>query len=279
MDYEIITHRDKRYIVIPRLLELGLRHVFTTRDMDTGLKTNPCSGNLLQTFEEVKEAMGIDPLQSFFLNQIHSARVVTVEEGSEGLPFLLGQRIMETDGMATSREDFLLVTTYADCVPLIFFDPVKRIQANVHSGWKGTAGRIAEQALQVLRNTYGCRMEDVVVVIGPHIGRDDFEVETDVKRIFEEAFPFSGEVIRQKDEKKSLIDLHAINRRMLLEQGISAENILSVDLSTVSHPDLLHSYRRDGKNFGLMSLATCIPGEGSSDQVRNRQQDGTGDDR
>lgn len=257
MDYEIITHRDKRYIVIPKLLELGLRHVFTTRDMDTGLKTNPCSGNLLQTFEEVKAAMGIDPEASIFLNQTHSARVVPVE-GNEGEPFLLGRRILETDGMVTAREDLLLVTTYADCVPLIFFDPVKRIQANVHSGWKGTAGRIAERALDVLRDTYGCRMEDIVVVIGPHIGMDDFEVESDVKGIFEEAFPFSEEVIRQKDGTKFLIDLYGINRRMMLEQGICPENILSVDLSTVAHPDLLHSYRRDGKSFGLMSLATCI---------------------
>lgn len=258
MDYKIIEYRDKRYIVIPRLLELGLRHVFTTIDMDTGLKTNPCSGNLVQTFLEVKEAMEVDPEVSFFLNQVHSAEVISVEEGNEGEPFLLGRRIQETDGLVTSHEDFLLVTTFADCVPIILYDPVKRVQANVHSGWKGTAGRIANRALEVMRQTYGCEPKDILAVIGPHIGKEDFEVESDVKGIFEEAFPSSMEVIRQKGEKKYLIDLHAIIRQVMVDDGIRPENILNVDLSTVSHPDLLHSYRRDGKNFGLMSLATCL---------------------
>lgn len=260
MDYEIIEYRHRRYIVIPRLLELGLRHVFTTIDMDTGLKTNPCGGNLVQTFAEVKEAMGIEPEVSFFLNQVHSSEVVSVEDGSEGEPFLLGRMIQDTDGLVTGREDFLLVTTFADCVPLIFFDPVKRIQANVHSGWKGTAGRIANRALDVMNHTYGCEMKDIIAVIGPHIGNTDFEVESDVKRIFEEAFPSSREVIQAKNETKYLIDLDRIIRKAMLDEGIRPENILSVDLSTVSHPGLLHSYRRDGKDFGLMSLASCIPG-------------------
>lgn len=259
MDYEIIEYRDRRYIVIPRLLELGLRHVFTTIDMDTGLKTNPCGGNLVQTFSEVKDVMGIEPEVSFFLNQVHSSAVVSVDDVNEGEPFLLGRMIRETDGAVTGHEDFLLVTTFADCVPIIFFDPVKRIQANVHSGWKGTAGRIANRALDVMNHTYGCEMRDIIAVIGPHIGKSDFEVESDVMKIFEDSFPFSSEVIQIKNETKYLIDLNYIIRRGMMEEGIRPENILSVDLSTASHPDLLHSYRRDGKNFGLMSLATCIP--------------------
>lgn len=258
MDYEIIEYRNKRYIVIPKLLELGLRHVFTTIDMDTGLKTNPCSGNLVQTFLEVKEAMEVDPEASFFLNQVHSSEVAAVEDGNEGEPFLLGRMVRETDGLVTGHADFLLVTTFADCVPIILFDPVKRIQANVHSGWKGTAGRISSRALAVMKQTYGCEMKDIIAVIGPHIGKADFEVESDVKRIFEESFPLSSGIIQAKNETKYLVDLNRIIRKVMEDEGVRPENILQVDLSTVAQPTLLHSYRRDGKNFGLMSLATCI---------------------
>ena len=129
--------------------------------------------------------------------------------------------------------------------------------ANIHSGWKGTLQRIGVHGVRMMKDHYGSKPEDIVAVIGPTIGKLDFEVEDDVASQFKEEFGYMEDVIKKKDDIKTLIDLQTINKNILLEEGLLIENIEIINLSTVA-TDFLHSFRRDRNDFGLMGSVAVL---------------------
>ena len=257
MDYIIEAKGNKRYIMVPKLTELGLSHCFTTNDMDIGLKTNGNIEDIKQNFKYIFDFIGKEPKEIYSSYQTHSANIVSITNMSQGTVYETGKVFYETDGLITDLQDIALVSRYADCTPIILFDPIKRVQANIHSGWKGTLQRIGANGVDKMVNEYGCNVEDIIAIIGPTIGKYDFEVEYDVFIQFKEQFEFSDEIISKKNDIKYLIDLQLTNKKLLLEKDIKPENITIIDLSTLSS-DFLHSYRRDKDNFGLMGVITIL---------------------
>ena len=149
----------------------------------------------------------------------------------------------DIDGLITDRPDVVLCTQYADCVPLFFVDPVRRAVATSHAGWKGTAARIAAVTVDRMCADYGCRRGDILVGIGPSIGRCCFEVDTPVYEIFAKMDEFDESCFVAKPAGKYNIDLWEINRRTLLKSGI-LPNITVTDLCTRCHPDVFWSTGR-----------------------------------
>ena len=98
-----------------------------------------------------------------------------------------------TDGLITNKKDLILSTTNADCILLLFFDPVKKVIANTHSGWKGTLKRISVKTVKKMKEEYGCNASDIICCICPSIRKCHFEVEKDVKDLFEKINLFVGE--------------------------------------------------------------------------------------
>lgn len=257
MDYKIITSNDIRYIIIPELTQLGLKHCFTTKDMDMGIRTNPSILDIKNNLTQINKTLDIAPKVLFGGIQTHSKNIVSALDLKQGEENEIGSFFPDTDGCVTNLKDAALFTTYADCTPIILFDPVKKVHGNVHSGWKGTLQKIGQEAINKMVQDYNCKTKDIVAIIGPSIGKDDFEVESDVMEQFQEEFDFHKEIIRQKDMIKYLIDIQETNKRILIKGGIKESNITVIDLSTKSNP-LLHSYRRDGSEFGLMGCITSL---------------------
>ena len=257
MNYKIISVGNKRYITIPRLSQLGLKHCFTTRDMDMGIRTNPSTRDIKNNLKQINQVLEIKPQVLFRGVQTHSNHIANLLDIAGGENSEIGRVFPDTDGFVTQLKDVALLTTYADCTPLILFDPVKKVHGNVHSGWKGTLQKIGKEALKQMVEDYNCNPDHIIAVIGPSIGKDDFEVELDVMEQFRDTFEFHKEIIRQKDQIKYLIDIQECNKRILMESGIKANNIIVVDLSTKSNP-MFHSFRRDGDKFGLMGCITCV---------------------
>lgn len=246
-----------RYIMVPELTQLGLNHCFTTRDMDMGIRTNPSTQDIKNNLAHIYKTLEISPRVLFCGVQTHSKNILSVLDINQGEVNEIGQFSQEIDGLVTNREDVALMTTYADCTPIILFDPVKKVHGNVHSGWKGTLQKIGQQGVQKMIEDYGCNTRDLVAIIGPSIGKDDFEVEKDVMSQFQATFEFHQEIIVKKDDVKYLIDIQETNKRILLQSGIEESHITTIDLSTKSNP-MFHSYRRDGNEFGLMGCITCL---------------------
>ncbi len=256
MNYKIIKHNNKSFIVIPRLMELGLNHCFTSIDMDLGTKTNNSIKNISLSLKEAYQAIGIRPSILFSGEQVHSDRVQPVRNISDGEENAFGRYLPATDGLITSKKNIALISRYADCIPILLYDPIKKVQANIHSGWKGTLKEIAIKGIMIMREQYACNPKDLIIGMGPAIDRDNFEVDQDVMELFKNKFSFYEEFIRERNNK-FLIDLKYIYFRLFKEEGIKEENIIDINLSTYS-TNYLHSYRRDKENFGLMGVISSI---------------------
>lgn len=139
----------------------------------------------------------------------------------------------------------------ADCVPILIAEPICGLVAAVHAGWKGTREMVAEKAvLEMARR--GGSLDRLIIAIGPAISGRCYEVERDVAEQFQNQYPSSKPVLTRKSEKKWLLDLALVNKLQLVELGLKPEQIDTLPYCTHCHPDLFHSYRRDGADAGRM---------------------------
>lgn len=257
MKYLIENYKGNNYLIFPDLIKMGLYHCFTTTDMDMGLKTNGSVENIKENFEEIYDFMGKRPIELYSGFQTHTNNVVNVTSIEDGAYYGVGKYFQETDGLVTKIPGIGLVTRFADCTPILLFDPVKKVQGNIHSGWKGTLKEIGGEAVDKMVKEHGSNPQDIIVILGPAIGRDDFEVDIDVMELFRDKFPYHNDFISRKNDMKYLIDLREIIIRTLENKGIAKENIHPVDISTFSDKRF-HSFRRDKEAFGQMACITMI---------------------
>lgn len=174
------------------------------------------------------------------LRQVHAAGVIGISTpGDHG----------DGDASITAVPGLWLEIRTADCVPLLLADPVQRIIAAVHAGWRGTAAAISRITVEALINEWGSQPEDLQVAIGPCIAACCFEVGDDV------AAHFPGHV--DHSTPRPHVDLVNANRQQLIAAGIPAANIESLDLCTVCDPVRFHSFRRD-RGTGRMIAAIQI---------------------
>lgn len=181
-----------------------------------------------------------------------------------------------TDGLITNKKNLILSTKNADCILLVFYDPIKKVIANIHSGWRGTLQRISVKAVEKMQKQYGCNPEDIICCMSPSIGKDHFEVDEDVYKMFFEEFKDLlntensdnlntlnktlnlsisnntnlSESILEKNGDKGHIDTVLINRKILLQKGLKEENIVDSGICSVCNKDIIHSYRAYGEKAG-----------------------------
>ena len=162
-----------------------------------------------------------------------------------------------TDGLITNKENIILATTNADCILLLFFDPIKKVIANAHSGWKGTLKEISVKTVKKMVEEFGCNPKDIIVCIAPSIRKCHFEVSEDVYELFYNQFKKLRSIESFITEKngKWYIDTVKINKIILKQVGILEENIEDSEICSVCNKNIVHSYRAEGENYGL---ATCL---------------------
>lgn len=199
---------------------------------------------------------GSDKHHTFAGYQVHGD---TIADLNSDLPSqfeedpYFGYEFEKTDGLITSDKNINLVTKFADCTPVVIYDPTKKLLSSLHSGWRGTAQKIAPKGIDDLVQKYGADPKDLIVFVGPAISAEDFEVGEDLVQIFEKNHPEIGQYLTPKNNGKFQFDMQKLLFKDLIDQGILEENIYYSDLNTYQNP-LLHSYRRDGQNSGRMVL-------------------------
>lgn len=210
-------------------------------------------------------------------DQTHTTNVRVVTEEDRGKGVTRPKDYRDVDGLVTNVPGLILSTFYADCVPLLFVDPVRHAIGCSHSGWRGTAAEMGRATVEAMKKAYGSRAEDIVAAIGPSICQDCYEVSADVAEQFEKLF--SGEdyrfvnaadILLDKKNGKYQLDLWAANRAVLLAAGILETHISVTDICTCHNPDYLFSHRASrGKrgNFGaflmLKDPVTCAQESGN----------------
>jgi hypothetical protein len=172
------------------------------------------------------------PLDGFLLlHQTHGTKLVDASDWHPGC---------SGDALATSSPDIRIAVKTADCVPILLADPVRRVVAAVHAGWRGTAAGIAMQSVTALEQRYACRPQDLLAAFGPSIGPCCFEVDPDAGLRFLSIFPERSDL-----HQRTTIDLREANRRFLIQAGLAPANIHTKAPCTCCGGAEFYSWRRD----------------------------------
>jgi len=138
--------------------------------LNLGIKKSDSKKAIMENFFRFCRAVGIDPDNMVFSDQVHGDQVAVVDNNDRGKGIFRESDIFEKDGLITCQPGVALVTFYADCVPLFFLDPVYPAIALSHAGWRGTVEKIGAKTLKLMEETFGTRPEQCLVGIGPSIG-------------------------------------------------------------------------------------------------------------
>lgn len=183
----------------------GQRHCFTTRAggvsedylASLNFRRDPpdlieTEENLLENYRRAAGFFGVTPDRIVCAQQTHTANVRIVTEADAGKGVTRDRDYTDVDGIITDIPGLVLFTSHADCTPLYFYDPVRRVIALAHSGWKGTVARIGAVTIRRMQEVFGCRPQDIYAAIGPSICVDCYEVSEDVAEAFRECFGSSS---------------------------------------------------------------------------------------
>ena len=184
------------------------------------------------------------------LHQVHSTRVLLGARRREGEP------LPQADGVVTDKPELTLCMRFADCVPILLYDPVRRAAGMAHAGWKGTIAGVAAAAVEAMRAHFGSRPEDILAGIGPSIGPDHYIVGGEVLDALQAAFGDQAEgwLIRRGDETH--LNLWAVNHDTLRRSGVNRIELAGI--CTACHTEDWFSHRaehgRTGRFAALMWL-------------------------
>lgn len=181
------------------------------------------------------------------LRQIHSDRVVCVDGSAQ--PGCAG----EGDALITRCPGLLLGVRTADCVPVLIADPIRRVVAAVHAGWRGTVAEVVCKTVERLAAEFGSNPADLLAAIGPSIGPCCYEVGPEVARQFRGIFPERADL-----EGRAHINLAEANRRLLMQSGLPEWHIDAGAPCTFCTP-ALHSFRRDRSHARMLSAIGLTP--------------------
>lgn len=221
--------------------------------LNMGLHTGDSLENVLENRRRFFHELGLDAKQLINCRHVHGTHIEIVTKKDCGRGALsLESSIPGTDGLITDEPAVPLTMNYADCTPLFFYDPVRKVCALSHGGWRGTAGDIAGKTVSLMVERFHSRREDILGAIGPAIGLMDFEVG---KEVIDEMRPlFSREewpsLFREKGNGKYLFGLAEANYCLMRKAGLLENHIEDCHISTWTHNDFFYSYRKEKGETG-----------------------------
>lgn len=250
---KLVEREGVPYLLFTPFLSMPfLTHGFSTRlggvsegefaSMNLSYERGDLPSAVDENYKRICRAMGVSVENLVFSQQVHDTRVVRVEKP--------GRYLKGVDGMVSNTPGLVLTTSYADCVPLFFADPVKKAVGLSHSGWRGTLGEIGRITVEKMQEEFGSMPKDIVALIGPSICGSCYEVSKEV------AEKFPKEVIWKKKESpedKYQLDLWKANQRILKNAGLKEENIHVSGVCTCCNSEILFSHRATGGKRGNLN--------------------------
>jgi len=180
--------------------------------------------------------------------QVHGADVVAAHA-----PLAHRKWHARADGIITDRRGLPLVMRFADCVPLLYYDPVRQAIGLAHAGWRGTAVGVASAVIRAMQASYGSQPKDVQVVIGPSISQEHFQVGEEVVVAFEQRFGKAAGLVRRDLNGRAYVDLWQANALELMSAGVREIHVMG--LCTFARSDLFFSHRaHHGRTGRFLSL-------------------------
>ena len=251
------------YLEYPMLRDTGIvKHGFSTRlggvsggyyeSLNLSFDRGDDPEAVRENFRRIGEAIGVQVEDMVMSKQTHTTNVRVVTEEDRGKGIVRDRDYTDIDGLITNVRGICLVTSYADCVPLYFVDPVRKAIGLSHSGWRGTVGKIGKKTVELMTESFGSDPADILACVGPSICSDCYEVSQDVidkvKEVFDEALWES--LFYEKGNGKYQLDLWKTNEEVFQEAGILPEHIAVTNVCTRCNSRILYSHRVQGDKRG-----------------------------
>lgn len=258
------------YLTFPAFSETGLvKHLFSTRlggvsegifsSMNFSFTRGDEKEAVVENYRRIARVLDCDPEDFVCSDQTHTTniRLVTRADGGKGI--FTPKDYTDVDGLITQEPGLMLVTFYADCVPLYFLDPVHKAVGLAHSGWRGTVNRMGRAMVRAMGEAFDTNPKDLLVAIGPSICQDCYEVSRDVAEQFLGAFPdkrVQEEILLETvPGEKYHLNLQRANTAVFEECGITRERISLADICTCCNDRYLFSHRASqGKRGNLAAF-------------------------
>ena len=259
---KLLEYKD----IITHVYTLGINMNFRTARAKQKQLPEDEFNKAIDNYKQVCNALNTDYINIVKTNQEHTKNIAIINKKiNVDKPDLNLEEYASTDGLITNKPNLILSSTNADCILLLFLDPVKRVIANVHSGWKGTLQEISAHAVDKMIEEYHCNPGDIICCICPSIRKCHFDVEEDVMQMFYEKFKGLKQIDKivehNKNTNKWNVDTVLINKIILQKKGLKIENIIDSEICSVCHSDLIHSFRVEKEGYGLATALIELKGE------------------
>lgn len=186
--------------------------------------------------------------------QVHSADVVCTNK-----PRPLDAPHQKADAIVTNRPSVTLFMRFADCVPIFFHDPEKRVVAIAHAGWQGTVKNIAAKTVETMVFKFGCRPDSIIAGIGPSIGPDHYEVGDEVVHAIQELLGNRAHDVVTNKNGRTKLDLWGTNQILLEQAGVAKIEVAGI--CTACHMDDWYSHRGERGNTGRFGALLALEPE------------------
>lgn len=206
------------------------------------------SEDVLANHQKIFQTFEIDFNSRFDVWQVHGSDIICAEH-----PRDLDKPHMRADGILTDNPSVTLMMRFADCVPILLYDPIKNVIGIVHAGWQGTYKDIAGVAVEKMTGCYGSNPSDILAGIGPSICQSCYEVGLDVYNTFRENYGQEAEQFFVREGQSLHLNLWEANRYNLLRAGVN--HIEVSEICTGCHHEMWYSHRvENGKTgrFGVL---------------------------
>ena len=265
-----VVNRDSvPYIKMTGFSDDGIRHGFSTRlggvsegifrSLNLATNLDDDRESVMENYRRIGESIGIDSTRISCPNQVHKTNILIAEEKDAGDGITRPLTHFEIDAQITNVKNLPLIVFGADCVPLLFHDPVNGVIASAHAGWRGTALGIAGKVIRKMSEIYGSDPSDIKVAIGPSIGIENYEVDKTVIDAIEQAINDNlTDIYYEKPNGKYQLSLWNANTALLMAEGVLRKHIYCSGLCTMKYHDVFFSHRftngRRGLNAEIISL-------------------------
>ena len=277
---------ELEYLSFPSLDETGIvRHLISTRlggvsngefaSMNLSFSRGDRDEDIWENYRRIAYVLGCVPENMIASQQTHTTNIrrVGLEDAGKGITRPLDYR--DVDGLVTNEPGLALVTYYADCVPLLFVDPVNKAIGAAHSGWRGTLAHMGQCMVDTMNKAFGTRPDELKAAIGPSICQSCYEVSGEVaeqfvvldresedlrQEIYERGIYREGlsgrlpKVVEPgRKQGKYQLDLWLANLLILCHAGVPLENIAVTDICTCHNNRYLFSHRASGGRRGNLA--------------------------
>jgi len=255
-------------IIFMTSVNIATAHAFTTRfggvssgiyeSLNLAQRSDDCFDNFKENYSRLCCVLSISPEDLVCSNQVHGTHVRVVTHDDCGKLFKSNPH--NADALITNTPGIALMVFVADCVPILLFDPVKRVAGAVHAGWRGTAANIAGITVLKMISEFGCSPADINAAIGPCITKCCFETDSDVADAVKEALKEDSKHCLSQNGKKYNVDLKETNHILLKRAGI--ENIIISDECTSCNSNKYWSHRKTKGKRGSQAAVIMVTENG-----------------